>query len=624
MSASDTAGDSRRETGVTPHANDSSDARLGTAGDTLASSEAFLHSVLNASSDCIKVVEADGRLTYMNANGLCAMEIDDFSEVRDLPWWSLWPAEARDRVRQAMEAARSGQPARFEAFCPTAKGTPRWWDVSVAPVVAPSGGVTRIVSISRDISERKQVEQDLAESEARFRAVQETSVDGFMVLESVRDEVGRILDFRWTYSNAAAARIVGKPHGWFPGRRLLEEMPGNREDGLFDAYVRVVETGEPWTREFIYRHEGLDLFMRAVVIKVEDGFAVSFADLSERRRIEVALQESEARLEAIVDSIDQMIWSTRPDGFHDYYNRRWYEFTGVPAGSTDGEGWNGMFHPDDQERARARWDHSLKTGEPYHIEYRLRHRSGQYRWVIGRAQAVRDEAGRITRWYGTCTDVHDLKTAEEQRELIARELSHRIKNIFAVVTSLVALTSRHDDAAKPFATTLRARLDALARAHDYVRPHSSDSRPEPLHETFQGLLRLLLEPYESSGGTVGSEGASGRCFVIDGDDTPIGTRAATAVALIFHEAATNAVKYGALSRESGFVRVTGRCSDGLYVVTWQERGGPPIAAAPSRQGFGSVLAHRSATTQLGARIEHDWAPEGLTFRLILPLADLSR
>ncbi|MCR5879166.1 sensor histidine kinase [Phenylobacterium sp. J367] len=107
-----------------------------------------------------------------------------------------------------------------------------------------------------------------------------------------------------------------------------------------------------------------------------------------------------------------MIWSTRPDGFHDYYNARWYEFTGVPAGSTDGAAWNGMFHADDQERAWSVWRASLESGDPYHIEYRLRHRSGEYRWVLGRAQPIRAPTGEIVRWYGTCTDIHDLKLAE--------------------------------------------------------------------------------------------------------------------------------------------------------------------------------------------------------------------
>jgi PAS domain S-box-containing protein len=145
-----------------------------------------------------------------------------------------------------------------------------------------------------------------------------------------------------------------------------------------------------------------------------------------RARADRTAAESERRFEAIANSIDQMIWSTRPDGYHDYYNDRWYEFTGVPYGSTDGEAWNGMFHPEDQDRAWAQWHQSLETGEPYHIEYRLRHRTGAYRWVIGRAQCERDASGRIARWYGTCTDIDDLKSAEAALRLLNETLETRV------------------------------------------------------------------------------------------------------------------------------------------------------------------------------------------------------
>lgn len=135
---------------------------------------------------------------------------------------------------------------------------------------------------------------------------------------------------------------------------------------------------------------------------------------------------SEASFHALADSIDQMIWSTRPDGYHDYYNRRWYDYTGVAVGETDGEKWNEMFHPDDRERAWTVWRHSLRTGESYHIEYRLRHRSGEYRWVLGRAQPVRGPAGEVVRWYGTCTDIHDLRTAQD----VARRAEERYRLAF--------------------------------------------------------------------------------------------------------------------------------------------------------------------------------------------------
>ena len=150
-------------------------------------------------------------------------------------------------------------------------------------------------------------------------------------------------------------------------------------------------------------------------------------DALERVEAGQALAASEARFRGMIDSIDQMVWSTRPDGHHDYYNERWYAYTGVPPGSTDGEAWNGVFHPEDQPRAWAIWRHSLESGKPYRIEYRLRHHSGQYRWVLGRAQAVHDDSGHIVRWFGTCTDIQDIVDAREvlarSREDMAREVA---------------------------------------------------------------------------------------------------------------------------------------------------------------------------------------------------------
>ena len=129
------------------------------------------------------------------------------------------------------------------------------------------------------------------------------------------------------------------------------------------------------------------------------------------------LRDSDARFKAIANSIDPMVWTTLPDGNHDYFNQRWYDYTGVAAGSTDGAGWSDMFHPDDQPRAWERWRHSLATGESYEVEYRLRHHSGEYRWVLGRAQPQRDDEGRIVRWFGTCTEIQELVAA---REVLAR------------------------------------------------------------------------------------------------------------------------------------------------------------------------------------------------------------
>jgi PAS domain S-box-containing protein len=170
----------------------------------------------------------------------------------------------------------------------------------------------------------------------------------------------------------------------------------------------------------------------------------------ERARAEERLRASEAKFQAIADSVDHMIWSTRADGFHDYFNQRWYDFTGVRPGTTDGDDWSALIHPDDRERLYTNWRRSLATGEPYRTEHRLRHVSGQHRWVLGRAECVRDEAGAITRWFGTCTDIHDQVEAREilarSREELEREVQRRTEDRDRVwrLSSDLMLVARFD------------------------------------------------------------------------------------------------------------------------------------------------------------------------------------
>ncbi len=321
-----------------------------------------------------------------------------------------------------------------------------------------------------------------------------------------------------------------------------------------------------------------------------------------------ALRESNARFAVLTDAMPQMVWSTLPDGFHDYYNARWYEFTGVPAGSTDGEAWNDMFHADDRERAWARWQHSLDTGEPYEIEYRLRHHSGDYRWTLGRALPVRDEGGRITRWIGTCTDIDERKRAAEQTEILSRELSHRIKNIFAVVNGLISLSARRTPSARDFADELRGRVTALGRAHEFVRPHSVESAPSVGAVTIKTMLHDLMESYPAR---------DENRLVIEGDDVDLDDRGATPMALVFHELATNAAKYGALSVPDGRVAIRVRTSGDDVEVSWHETGGPGIAAPPERFGFGTRLTEMSVTQQLGGTLERTWAESGLILTIMV-------
>lgn len=321
-----------------------------------------------------------------------------------------------------------------------------------------------------------------------------------------------------------------------------------------------------------------------------------------------ALRESDIGFRMLADSMPQMVWSTLPDGFHDYYNQRWYEYTGTPDGSTDGEGWNHMFHPDDQARAWKEWAHCLATGEPYEIEYRLRHHSGEYRWTIGRASPIRNAEGRIVRWIGTCTDIDSAKRQAEQNEVLSRELSHRIKNIFAVISGLIGLSARQAPEAKAFADQLRDRVLALGRAHELARPHSEESRMTVEGSTLHAMLREMLSSYPAlDAGRIG----------INGDDLPIDDRGATPLALVYHEFATNSAKYGALSAHDGRIDINSKLTGDDVVIDWIEQGGPVISSPPARTGFGTQLVEMSVVKQLNGAIDREWHKHGLAVRVTL-------
>ncbi|MEH3046046.1 PAS domain-containing protein [Sphingomonas adhaesiva] len=363
-----------------------------------------------------------------------------------------------------------------------------------------------------------------------------------------------------------------------------------------------------------FQRQGLEVLAANVLARLRDRREGAARRESEREARQAAT-DSDLRFRTLADTMPQMVWSTLPDGYHDYYNARWYEFTGAPAGTTDGEGWNGMFHAEDQERAWTVWRHSLASGDPYQIEYRLRHHDGTYRWVLGRALPIRDDRGQITRWFGTCTDIHEQKLALEEREVISQELSHRIKNIFSVIAGLIQFAARAHPEAAGVATDLRQRITALGRAHDFVRPHSPHSRPHLAQDSLQGLLEELFAPYQA---------VPGERIAVTGGDVTIDDRAATPLALLFHELATNASKYGALSVAGGRVTLAIDRDADEVLLRWSEAGGPDVVAPADITGFGTQLVELSAVRQLGGSVERTWHPQGLEVAMRIPAPAFSR
>lgn len=138
------------------------------------------------------------------------------------------------------------------------------------------------------------------------------------------------------------------------------------------------------------------------------------------QELQAKLKESEEKFYQTLEAMPQMVWITKPDGYHEFYNQHWYDFTNTTFEDTKGEGWNQMFHPDDRERAWKIWRHSLTTGEPYEIEYRLKNgKTGEWRWVLGRALPLKNDKGKIIRWIGTCTDIDDQKRTSQYMKYLA-------------------------------------------------------------------------------------------------------------------------------------------------------------------------------------------------------------
>lgn len=316
------------------------------------------------------------------------------------------------------------------------------------------------------------------------------------------------------------------------------------------------------------------------------------------------------RIGRMADGIPAITWTCSPKFEFDYFNGRWREFTGEDP-PRDNEGWRAFLHPDDADEAMSHWAEMSEAGEPYESEYRMRHVSGEWRWVLSRAVPMQKRDGSIERWFGTVTDIDEQRALSEQSELLAHELSHRIKNIFAVIASLIALRGRQHPAGQAFAAELAEAIAALGRAHDYIRPSGGRHG-----HRLVGLLTDLLAPYLADGK---------ERITFHGDDCRLGESAATPLALVFHELATNSAKYGALSRQEGRVTLTMHTDGeaGTIRINWLESGGPAPESQGS-EGFGSRLIRMAVEGQLRGRIERHWLDDGVAVEVIVPLEALQR
>ncbi len=309
------------------------------------------------------------------------------------------------------------------------------------------------------------------------------------------------------------------------------------------------------------------------------------------------------QLRRAIDAAGVALWAWNVDDDRLTMDDRAFELWDVPRSDTvTFEELSSHIHPADRDRVRAAFAATRAVVGDYEIDFRIMV-GKEVRWISARGQG--DDADIVDRvMFGIFLDVSGRKQAEEGHELLAGEMSHRVKNLLAIASGLTQITSRSTATAAEMASELTQRLTALGRAHDLVRPlPGSEGKAALLGD----LLTVLLAPYDDLGAF------SGRIRVAV-PRMGVGEATATTLALVVHELATNSLKYGAFSSETGTIDISCLSEDPDVVLSWAERGGPPVVE-PGNRGFGSKLITRGMSAQLGGSIVYDWSPGGVIVTL---------
>ena len=318
------------------------------------------------------------------------------------------------------------------------------------------------------------------------------------------------------------------------------------------------------------------------------------------------------RLRTAAAAAGVALWSWNVDTDEIALDERAHRLWGVPRGkAATFEDLSAKIHPEDLDKVRAELAATRGTPGAYEIDFRII-RDDSIAWVSARGKGGDD--GIVDRlMFGVFLDVTDRKMAEEAREMLAGEMSHRVKNLFAVASALTAIAARSAATTTGMARDLIQRLTALGLAHDLVRPDPGRADGKaPLTD----LMRVLLAPYCEDG--LGEDRVH-----ISVPDFVVGDTAATTLALVVHELATNSIKYGSLSAGSGTLDVSCTAHGGDVVLVWTERGGPPTSAPKGPPGYGSKLMDQGMSGQLGGSISFAWPPEGVVATLRMSRARLA-
>ena len=371
------------------------------------------------------------------------------------PLYAVWP-EVRSDIEPLVNQTLAGVPVHPEnaSFLVHRNGadSQAWFSFSYAPVDAPDGTVAGLYCTLAEITAKARAEAP-RQSKTQWLYSLFEQAPSFM---AVVREPGHVYEL----ANSAYLRLVGRDE--VIGKTFLEigrKVKGYDYGALLDE---VYASGKPFIGNrmpviFSRQSDGeaeqrfVDFIFQPLTRPdgVVNGVFIEGNDVTERVRSGDPLRETVLNYHTIANALPQIVWSTQPDGFLDYCNQQWYDYTGVLPGAIDDKGWAALFHPDERELVMKKWRHCLASGEFYEIERRLRHHSGQYRWVLSCARPVRDAQGLIVRWIGTCTDIHaqklaqqGLQNADRPKDEFLAMLAHELRNPLAPIATAADLLSR--------------------------------------------------------------------------------------------------------------------------------------------------------------------------------------
>jgi PAS domain S-box-containing protein len=385
------------------------------ADPALRHSQRMLDAVSEHADAVIYAKDVDGRYLFVNRRfgELFSVSPEGMVGKSDYDLFTRERAEVfRDMDRRV---AAAGAPETAEEVVPLPDG-PRTYLSVKTPLRDDAGQVYGIVGISTDITDRKRAEDVAHATEERRRLIIETALDAVITI----DAAGAITEW-----SPQAERTFGWRRDEVLGRSLADTVvPERYREAHRRGLGRYVATGQAVVLnrrlELSALHrDGREFPIELAITPLATDSALSFCafirDITDRKDMEQALVESRQHYRALAESLPNLVWTCRPDGYCDFLSRQWAEYTGQPAEEQVGSAWAAHVHPDDRARVQAEWEAATRRGDTYQTEFRLRRADGVYRWFHTRAVPHRDAAGQVVKWFGTNTDFEDFKRAERRQ-----------------------------------------------------------------------------------------------------------------------------------------------------------------------------------------------------------------